>query len=443
MQRSLSYGKKGLMIDLEDSWDVTILSKKRMPVVGDAGSGVTQALEKPLGAGTLEEEARGCHSACLLVCDITRPVPNSLVLRPIIDRLLRAGVKEKAITVLVATGLHRPNNGAELDTVIGDPWVMRHVVVANHYSRNEEDHLAVGKTGHGIPVQLDRRFLEADLRVAIGLVEPHFMAGWSGGRKLILPGIASAESIMAFHSARMLGHPGAATCNLLNNPLDEAQNEVLGMIGKTLAMNLVIDEARALSFASFGAIAESHGAAVAFAQRFFRVGVPCSFPVVVCSAAGYPLDATYYQSVKGICCGASVLSAGGHLLVAAECSEGFGSSEFRASQSRLCRMGNAAFLAEAHSRPLAMIDEWQTVMLAKATSNILVHLFAEGLTEKEHALTHAHPVRKLGSQIHQAMERSGERRIVVIPEGPYVAPFIEGKNAGGGEDLPRANPEDP
>ena len=305
----------------------------------------------------------------------------------------------------MATGLHRPNEGPELREVIGDPWVFDHAAVLNHDARREEDHAAVGTTRHGIPVRLDKRFLEADVRIVVGLVEPHFMAGWSGGRKLVLPGVASAQSITAFHSARILGHPRAATAVLDGNPLHETQNEVLGLIGRTLAVNLVIDESRELSFASFGAIRESHEAAVRFAEPCFRVEVPRGFPVVLCSGAGFPLDTTYYQAVKGICCGASILETG-DLFVAAECAQGFGSVEFRESQRRLCLRGKAAFRAEADARSHALIDEWETVMLLKAVDVGRVHLYSDGLSDEEHGLTGAERCRDLASGLAAAIARS-------------------------------------
>jgi nickel-dependent lactate racemase len=308
---------------------------------------------------------------------------------------------------------------------------MQNATIANHFARREEDHVHVGTTRHGIPVRLDRRFLDADLRIVVGLVEPHFMAGWSGGRKVVFPGIASAESITAFHSARILGHPCATTATLKGNPLHEAQNEVLEMIGRALAINLVIDESRALSYASFGAIRESHAAAVEFAEPCFRVAVPRSFPVVLSSAAGFPLDTTYYQAVKGICCGASILQKGGDLFVAAECAQGFGSAEFLESQRRLCREGKAAFHVEADARPHALIDEWETVMLLKAMERGSVHLYSDGLSDEEQGLTGALRCRDLAKEVRAAMERSGQRRLAVIPEGPYVAPFVE--RPGGAE----------
>ena len=425
MKCRLSYGRKGLELALPDSWEVTVLEKRTMPAAPDSGAVVADALAQPLGSGTLAEEAWAGATACILVCDFTRPVPNGLVLRPMIQQLTAAGLRQEDITILVATGLHRPNEGAELAGVIQDPWILDHVRVENHYARRDKDHELVGTTTQGIPVRLDRRFLNADVRIVVGLVEPHFMAGWSGGRKLVLPGIASAQSITAFHCARILGHPRATTAVLDGNPLHEAQGEVLGMIGRTLAMNLVIDESRALSFAGFGGIAESHAAAVRFAEPCFRVEVPRGFPVVLSSAAGFPLDTTWYQAVKGVCCGASVLEKGGDLFVAAQCAQGFGSADFLESQRRLCRQGKAAFHAEAGARPHALIDEWETVMLLKALEVGTVHLYADGLSEEEHGLTATLRCRDLESDIRAAMEKSGQRRIAILPEGPYVAPSVK------------------
>ncbi|MGO9310760.1 MAG: nickel-dependent lactate racemase [Spirochaetia bacterium] len=430
MRCSLSYGKSELAVELPDDWDITVIRKKPIPVCRDPFGSVERSLDAPIGSAPLHEEARGSPSACILICDITRPVPNALVLRPVIERLLGAGVDPAAITILIATGLHRPNEGTELGALIGDPWVHAHASVANHIARNDEDHRYVGTTSQGIPIRLDRRFLDAGIRLAVGLVEPHFMAGWSGGRKLIVPGIAHAETIAAFHAERMLKDPRASTCVLDGNPLHEAQREALRMIGRALAVNLVIDESRALSFVSFGGIEESHAAAVSFADPYFRLSVPRRFPTVLTSAAGFPLDATYYQTVKGICCGAAILQQGGDLFVGSECSEGFGSADFRRSQERLCRHGKDRFRAAAASRSSAYIDEWETVMLLKALDTGTVHLLSDGLTDEDHSMTGAERVVDLAGEVRAAVERDPGHRIAVIPEGPYVAPEHHAAGAG-------------
>ena len=421
MRITMMYGRDGLPVDLADDWDVTVLAKPAMPVFPHPAAAIAAALDSPVGSNRLEQEARGCASACILVCDITRPVPNGLILRPLIQRLLDAGIDPAAITILVATGLHRPNEGEELERLIGDPWVSQGVRMANHRAREDGEHAALGVTRLGIPVRLDRRFVEADLRIAVGLVEPHFMAGWSGGRKLILPGIAHAETIAAFHSARMLGHPRAATCVLEGNPLHEAQVETVGMLGTVLSVNVVIDEMRRLSFASFGGIVESHEAAVRAADPHFRIPVARRFPTVLASSAGFPLDATYYQAVKGICAGAAILEPGGELFVVSECSEGFGSQDFRLSQGRLRDLGRERFREEAFARTRADVDEWETVMLLKALEAGRVHLLSGGLDAEERSLTCVQACTDLAADLRRAVGRDPERRLAVIPEGPYVA----------------------
>jgi lactate racemase len=425
MRCALRYGENGLEMNLPDSWNVTLVSRRPMPVVSDPAACIEAALSSPAGAQDLAREAHGASSACIMICDVTRPVPNHLVLRPVIERLEAAGLARKAITVLVATGLHRPNENEELRALVGDPWVAGHAVVANHFARQDDAHVMLGTTSQGVPVRIDRRVVDADVRVAVGLVEPHFMAGWSGGRKLVLPGCAHAETIMAFHSTRLLEHPRAEACSLDGNPLHEAQGEALRLVGRTLAVSVVINDARELAFASYGGAEESLAAAVAFASPYVRVGVPAAFPVVLSTGAGFPLDATYYQAVKGICAGASILEPGGDLFVVSRCAEGFGSREFRAAQERLCRAGKETVHAESRRRVRAPIDEWETVMLLKALEVGRVHLYSEGLSREEHAMTGAVRVDDLLGDLSAAVEREPGRRLAVIPEGPYAGAFLQ------------------
>jgi lactate racemase len=424
MRCSLRYGPGTLSLDLPDSWNITVVNRRPMPAVSDPRLCIETALASPVGAAGIDEEARGAHSACIMICDMTRPVPNHLILRPLVERLLGAGLDPEQITVLIATGLHRPNEGEELASLLGDPWVAGHVVTANHFARRDDEHVTLGTTTQGVPVRIDRRVVEADLRIAVGLVEPHFMAGWSGGRKLVLPGCAHADSIMAFHATRMLEHPRAETCVLRGNPLHDAQTQALRMVGRTLAVSVVINDARELSFASYGGVEESLSAAVGFAEPYVRVELPDRFPVVLSSSAGFPLDSSYYQTVKGICSGASILEQGGDLFVASSCSEGFGSREFHASQERLRRIGREAFRVEVRGKDRASIDEWETVMLLKALDIGTVHLYSELLSRDDMALTGAVPVADLVEELRSVVDRADGRRLAVIPEGPYTAAFV-------------------
>ena len=394
-----------------------------MPVITDAPTAIDRALAEPVQAETLDVLARRCRTACILICDITRPVPNHLFLRPMITRLQSAGIPMAGITVLVATGLHRPNEGDELAELVGDPWVLQNVRVENHDATNARDHVDFGSTPtRATPVKLDRRFVNADLRIATGLVEPHFMAGYSGGRKVVAPGVAHEDTIRTFHSARFMEDPAATQCNLVGNPLHEEQLQIMSMLGDVYALNTVIDENRRLSFVNFGEIGASHLAAVDFVHDFCTVAIPRQFSTVVTSAAGYPLDQTYYQTVKGMVTPVDILTPRATLIVAADCSEGLGSDAYRESQRRLIAEGSDRFLARILAKQFADIDEWQSEMQLKSQRVATVQLFSNGLAGVDRDLTGVELIDSLPAAIERSVANSGDRAIAVIPEGPYVVP---------------------
>lgn len=419
----LLYGRQPLCITLPEGCLPTLIEKPRMPIPEDPIALIKDALDRPVGTAGIESVARGAQTACILVCDITRPVPNGLFLRPLIERLLGAGVPREGITVLVATGLHRPNDGDELAELIGDPWVLDQVSVVNHFARDDDGHVHIGTTPRGTVVRLDRRFVEADLRIATGLVEPHLMAGYSGGRKVIAPGIAHAETITTFHNHRFMSDPGATNCNLEGNPLHEELLAIVQMIGGALALNTVIDDRRRLAFVSFGEIVESHLQAVDFVRDFAEVSLPRRFKTVLTSAAGYPLDATYYQTIKGMVGPLDILADGGDLIIASECSEGLGSPEFVEAQRRYVEGGMDAFLSAIAAKSHASIDEWQTQMQTRPQSRAQITLYSTGLDEEERALTGVTLADSVEAAVAQSIARHGDPEIAVIPEGPYVIPF--------------------
>ncbi len=429
MKVELSYGKSVLEVELPAEARATVIRKPAFPLPASPAALVDAALDAPIGCARLDELARRCvaegrASACILICDITRPVPNGLFLQPMIRRLLAAGIPADAITVLVATGLHRPNEGAELAELVGDPWVLQTVRVANHFAQDDAAHVDLGVTRtRGTPVKLDRRFVDAGLRIATGLVEPHFMAGYSGGRKVVAPGIAHHETIRTFHSARFMEDPAAVQCNLQHNPLHEEQLEIVRMLGDVHAFNTVIDEHRRLVYASFGEIVASHLAAVAYTRAYAEVPVGRRFRTVLTSAAGYPLDQTYYQTVKGMVTPLDILEPGGTLIVASPCSEGFGSAHFRESQRRLVTLGPQAFLATLQRKSLADVDEWQSEMQLKPMRAGSIVLYSPGLSDEDHALTGVTRTHSVAQAVAQSLAAQNDADLAVIPEGPYVVPF--------------------
>ncbi|MCX5883390.1 MAG: nickel-dependent lactate racemase [Deltaproteobacteria bacterium] len=427
MRVKMNYGRSGLFIDFPDAWDIAVIEKAAMPVLADPAGAVLKALASPVACGPLSREAAGRRTACILICDITRPVPNSVILAPLIQELIQAGIEPNAMTVLVATGLHRPNESEELRELVGNDWVLDTVNVMNHFARNDADHAYLGNTSRGTPVRLDRRFVEADVKIATGLVEPHFMAGYSGGRKVVAPGIAHQDTITTFHNAGFLEHPRSANCILdgnPRNPLHEELTEIIRMLGRVLAVNTVIDDKRNLSYVNFGEIEASHLEAVAYMRRYAEIPVHTQYRTVITSGGGYPLDKTYYQTVKGMVGAMELLEPEGNIIIFSECSEGMGSREYVQAQQLLSRLGTGGFRESLLQKSRASIDEWQTEMQLKPMEIGNIHLFSDKLSKEDRSLTGVHyrdaDISPLDF-IRAIAEPSG-RSIAVIPEGPYVMP---------------------
>ena len=441
-KHELSFGKSTVQMILQPNVRATVIRKNSTVVPNSPSDLLEAALDHPVGGDkcTIESVAKGQQTACILICDITRPVPNHLFLRPVIDRLMKAGMQLEKITILVATGLHRPNLGPELEELIGDPWIMQNVIIHNNYARNDSDFVNLGTTlKTKVPVLVNKIFVEADVKIATGLVEPHFMAGFSGGRKVISPGVCHHSTIRTFHSSRFMGNEHATACNLRSNPLHEAQLEIVQMLESRssidsdhsstrpiLAINTVLDEHRNLVYCTFGAIIQSHLEAVRQVRLSAQVFVHQRFDVVVTSSGGYPLDKTFYQTVKGMVTPLDVLKPGGTLIICSECSEGMGSAEFVAAQKEMIAVGPDMFLKSLTNKSLADIDEWQTEELMKSISVGKVVLFSPQLDLQ--APTGVERCFNLDDAVRDALESCGEGgEIAIIPEGPYVVPFFSTK----------------
>jgi nickel-dependent lactate racemase len=301
--------------------------------------------------------------------------------------------------------------------------VLQNVRVENHFARNDADHIDLGFTPtRRTPVKINRLFIEAELKIATGLVEPHFMAGYSGGRKVIAPGVAHADTIRTFHSARFMEDPFARQGILSGNPLHEEQLEIVRMIGDVYGLNTVLDDDRDLVHVTFGEIIQSHLAAVEFARRSIEVKVPRKFKTVVTSSAGYPLDKTYYQTIKGMVTPLDILEPGGTLIMASECSEGLGSAEFADAQARLVALGPEAFLQSLLPKRLADIDEWQTEMQLKPMRLGRVQLYTTGLSAQESRITGVEVIESVDQAIQRSIAANDDPNVAIIPEGPYVVP---------------------
>lgn len=428
MQIKLEYGKTGYMLTLPDEYQVDVLSKPPMPVVENAASCLQSSFDKPVNCESFETIAENKNSVCIAICDITRPVPNGLILPTLIKRLLACGIEQKNITIIIATGFHDPNENQVLREVIGDDWVFNNIRIVNHFARNEEDHSDLGCTTGGTHALIDRRFVEADLKFVIGLVEPHFMAGYSGGRKLIVPGIAHAKTISRVHSDLFLGNEKARNCNLQGNPLHEEQLEIAEMIPAVYAINVVLDDKRNIGFINFGDLVESHLEAIKFLQKYAEIEIEQKYLTVITSAAGYPLDSSFYQTVKAMTGAMGAVEQGGSMFVASSCANGFGSKEYFTAQQKLLKLGVDGFLSEIGKKEFADIDEWQTEMQIRAMKTCKINLFTNGLSNSEKNLTGINVLTDFEETIIKWVESCGDKKVAVIPEGPYVIPHYKRAN---------------
>jgi nickel-dependent lactate racemase len=418
MKINLYYGQRGVIVETSERWLVDIYTRPPMPVLPDKALAVAEALDHPLETGGLSPWQG--KSACILVSDAIWPMPNGLLLGALLRRLKSAGVKD--ITVLVGNGLNRPLTRLELEELIGNPEIFQQAEVVSHYARKTDDHVNLGHTSRGTPVLLDRRFAEAEIKIVTGMVSPHFMAGYSGGDKVISPGICHLETITHLRSPQILENPYAANLELANNPMHADQVEIASRLGTVWAVNIALNERRKLSFINFGLLAPSHTRAVDFVKKYVTIPIKRLYPAVLTSAGGYPLDRSYYQAIKGMVGAAGLLAQGGQLFIAAECRDGLGSPEFVQAQRRLLAQGPERFHAELLTKARAEIDEWASEMLLKAIRLGAMTLYAPLLNREQSLLTGINVVRELEPALCQWMESQKDKALAVVPEGPYLIP---------------------
>jgi len=427
MRVDLEYGHDRLAIDLPEANVVKCLGYRPTQPLADPAATVCQALAKPTGTAALAELARGRASACIVICDVTRPVPNEVLLRPVLATLEAAGIARERILILVATGLHRPSTPAERLEMVGG-WIVEHYRIEDHHGQCRDEHAFLGDSPRSVPVWIDRRWVEAELKIAVGLVEPHFMAGFSGGRKLICPGIAGVETIRAWHSPKFLEHPRANCGCLAGNPVHEENTWIARRAGCDFIASAVIDDQRHLLAVAAGDLEQAFDEAVEFVRGVVTDTVPEPVDVVVTTSAGYPLDATYYQSIKGMVAALDIVKPGGTIILAARISEGIGSPEFQRLFDEHPSL--ESFMERIADSDYFVPDQWQVEELAKVRRKARVKLVTEGLPPEVVARLFVEPAPSVEAAIDECLAQYGPAAtIAVIPKGPYVLAEVEGRSS--------------
>jgi len=417
MQAHFAFGKTGLTVSLPPGPRYQVLTSRSAVALENPKSAIESALDQPIAGPPLRELAAGKKSVAIAVCDITRPAPNRQTLPPLLKQLHQAGIPPEAVTILIATGLHRAATPAELDVILG-PEIAAHYRVENHHARRKEEQCPLGHTRRGTPVWIDARFIRADLRITLGFIEQHLMAGFSGGRKLVAPGLAGEDTIKVLHSPRFMREPGATEGSIEDNPLHAELLEIAHIARQDFILDVTMTLEREISGVFAGDPAAAHGAGVAFLQKSSLERLPELADAAITSGAGYPLDLTFYQTVKGITAAQHVVKPGGRILLLGECAEGIGSAEF--AEMLRSFTGPEPFL-RAITDAEVVVDQWQLEKLALMDQRHELFFYTPG-AEKSRLGSLAE---KSYHDIDVAVEAfvqglPAQARVALIPEGPYV-----------------------
>ncbi len=418
MRAELLFGEKTLDLDLPDS--VVRLEMEPLKPLPDPTGAVRQALAKPIESPPLRELAKGRKNACVVISDITRPVPNKVILPPLLEELLESGMSKDDMTILIATGMHRPNLGEELAYMVGRE-IMENYNIVNHYCRNPEEYRKIDEID-GAPIEINNVYLDADLKILTGLIEPHFYAGYSGGRKAILPGISSFETMKFMHSYKMIDHPKVTNCLLEGNPFHEYGIRVSELVGADFILNVVINKERDVAGVFAGHYDHAHLAGCDLVYRHAAVPLDHRFDMVITSGGGYPLDATFYQISKALICAMDILKKGGTIVVTCECREGFGSPEFCGIMRTVC---SPQEFFEGYCDPENfVIDQW----CAQNIYQVLdyageVYIHSPGLSHEDVQKMGAVKIEDVQSTVNRLLQN--DPVTAVVPDGPYVVGMVK------------------
>ena len=421
MRVDLAYGKSGLTVDLPDD-RTTVIEPTYLPTLADPRGALIAALRNPIDRPPLRRLVKRDQTVAISVCDITRPAPSATVLPVVLGEL--AHVPRDQVTVLVATGTHRGNSDEELEEMLGRD-VVRDYRVVNHDAFDRASLADVGVTSAGMPVALNRIWTESDVRIGTGFVEPHLFAGFSGGPKMVAPGLAGIDTVMVLHNAEMLGHPRAVWGVTEGNPVHDAIREAAGMSAPDFSVDVTINRDRGITTVYAGELFTVHRAACQAAKRVAMRPVDRRFDVVVTTNSGYPLDLNLYQSVKGMSAAAQVVSEGGSIICAAECSDGLPDhGEFR---QLLAMRDTPQELLEMVNEPgFSRHDQWQVQLQAQIQVRARVLLKSGYLTDEQVRSAHLEPVDDVERATAECLDGYGpDAEVCVLPEGPQTIPYVE------------------
>jgi nickel-dependent lactate racemase len=417
MKVSLPYGKGSVEVKLPDG--SAIAYPRELPRVADVAAEIRRAMAAPIGAPRLWELAAGKLNAAVVVNDITRPAPSREMLGAILEELQAAGISESAVTVVIATGNHRPNSPAEIAGMIGEEFARR-LRVVNHACEDDSALTAIAAPGVNIPVRVNSHVAKASVRILTGLIAPHQAAGYSGGRKSLAPGVSALETIATHHSFPIRPYDPAMGW-MKGNPFHEAALSIARAVGIDFILNVVKNCRGEVVHAVAGELEAAHESGVSVCEQSWAVAVPHTYDVVVVTPGGYPRDIDLHQAQKAMSTGELVVADGGVIVLIAECSDGIGKfaawlKGAKSPQEVIQRFRREGFTREHSSKAF---------MCARALAKHPVVVCCSGIAASELDAMFFRPAATAQDAVNLALAmRGGNARVLVLPFAVDCVPRV-------------------
>lgn len=413
---SVKYGAGDVTFGVPAAADVTVVEPRAVPGVLDPAATVEQALDAALAQGLLAQPGR----TAITISDTTRPVPNHVILPPLLARLHAAGVQVEDIAIIVGTGNHRPATPAEFPQLVG-PEIAAHYRICSHVYDDLGQLVRLGTTTRGTPVVINRSFVEADTRLIIGMIDPHQFVGYTGGCKGAFIGLAGSDTITANHS--MLSEPGAKLGEREGNPVRADIDELTGFLGIGLAINVVLNTANEVVRVFAGDPHSVLAEAVPLVQDVCETAVPEPMDTVIASPGGYPKDINLYQAQKALAHACELVKTGGSVILVAECREGAGDDLYEAWMSAADTPQDV--VERFHSEGFRM-GAHKAFLYARSLLKARTYLVSTGISSEQARRLHLLPSQTIEDALATALQRAGTSpRIGIMPRASSTIPRIQ------------------
>lgn len=419
MKTNLLYGQNGLEVEVSD--DAFVVEPKHLPGLENDIEALKVALKNPIGTASLKEMVKATDKVAIVISDITRPTPNHKLVPVLIEELNHVPIEN--FVVINGTGTHRDQTREEFVQMLGD-WVVDNVRIINNQCHDKETLMNVGKSKFGCDVYLNKEYVEADFRIVTGFIEPHFFAGFSGGPKGIMPGIAGIETIMTFHNARMIGDARSTWGNMKDNPVQEMTREINRMCKPDFMLNVTLNKEKEITSVFAGELYEAHDKGCEFVKEHAMIKCENRFDVVITSNSGYPLDQNLYQAVKGMSAAHKIVKKGGTIIIASECSDGLPS---HGNYSKIFELADSpqALLDLISDSNFKMFDQWQVQKQAVTQVWADVYVYSM-LTDEQVIGAMLKPTHNIEQTLEKLKQTYGDNMsIAVLPLGPLTIPYVE------------------